>query len=450
MLHLPADDRYTALPRPSRSRTRRSRSIEEDSVERRGNAPRTELLNELADTSFPPASAHSHSTWSRPGDLEVLEKNHYLLTPIRTRLFPKASPGVLRNLLATPSLRAITPDQSISAEDSSPLGSPLQRLLPANGLNMPSNPFLSTKGLVDVAAALPSVTHPGRASGFLPSPPPSTELPAIASFPLPNAEPEFLPVSGRMSRHDAQRPEPIAAARRSSPGHRSPFLELIPSGLRAAPCSPLLTTLAVVDESSPPRAPCARPGPARRASDPRVHAHAHTGLASGVVRDFRRVLDELQGLGPEHSAVADDIVPPSDDRAPGLAQPVCTATLHPCAGISGRPLDTPPLADCESFAPTGLNRAAYKRYGFLGSTASERLLGTSGDAVKTEDTSHDDGPVIHSSSFDDLENEFVDLLSEQAGAEEAHAEQLRKMADRLEQVARCKRHLARIIAERRP
>ena len=51
-----------------------------------------------------------------------------------------------------------------------------------------------------------------------------------------------------------------------------------------------------------------------------------------------------------------------------------------------------------------------------------------------------------SSTFHPMREDFIALLSDQADEEEAHAKQLREIADRLEKLARSRRQLAEVAA----
>ncbi|KAH9894283.1 hypothetical protein C8Q73DRAFT_695148 [Cubamyces lactineus] len=373
-----------------------------------------------------------------PWDLgiEILDKHHYLLTPIRTRIFPKASPGVLRNLLNTPSLRALTPEQSISPEDTSLLGSPLCHFKPHG------NNRLSPLSAAPVEVATPSEiavygrsdADPHKASSFLPSPPPSTELPSLVSFPLPSTGPESPP-AGSLDHRSAKRAEPFGDARRSSSQeHRWPFPELIPSGLRAAPCSPLLTTRAVGDESSPPLSSAAQ-GRGRRPTDPRKHAHP--GLAFGVVRNFQRVLDELQGLGHESSHNANDATSMTGLHAPGLVNQINEGPPWK----SERRTHMYGQEDSQGEQHVLATSSAARRHAYDSSTSCDGRLGPTEKtpAGQIEPTS---------ASLDELDSEFLSLLLGKAAEEEACAAQLRAMADRLDR--QCALDIAAHVCHCRP
>ncbi|KAI0637822.1 hypothetical protein C8Q77DRAFT_1275817 [Trametes polyzona] len=385
--------------------------------------------------------------------IEILDKNQYLLTPIRTRLFPKASPGVLRNLLNTPSLRAFTPDQSVLPEDSSLLGSPLQSSKPFSlpPIDLPGPLTLQDTGNPNSERGQHSAprSHPPPAS-LLPSPPPSTELPSLEAFCARTSSSDLSASGGLDYRAATKRPEPSSDSRRSSQGRRSPFPELIPSGLRAAPCSPLLTTRPVVHDSPPPLSSV----PAARAANTRtsdLRMHAHRELAFGVVRDFQRVLDELQGLGHGASAGIDHADTDRSlvtDQAPSqsiLGARVAEATLASAArrGMQDKRVqDEPeprPLRTDGQEAPAG--RYAADRFPSGGT-----LLGHMGDNALAH------GSLLPASapsvSFTGLEDEFIELLMSQAAEEEAQAEQLRVVADRLSNIARRKKMLATAIMGR--
>ncbi|KAL7282126.1 hypothetical protein ACG7TL_003595 [Trametes sanguinea] len=396
----------------------------------------------LRDSNRFPVDAPTRPTaGSRGHGVEVFHKNQYLLTPIRTKIFPKVSPGVLRNLLSTPSLRAFTPDQSILPEDASLLGSPLQGLFGKSYDAVPDSSCGTGDALVSVAPGHnpPAAILCRPATVLPPSPPPSAEFPALEHFPLSSSEAESSPRSA-LHYHDSKRAEPFVDSRRSSSqGHRSPFPELIPSGLRAAPCSPLLTTRPVVDESSPPLSPVPQ-GRGGRTLDPR--RHAHSGLAFGVVRDFQRVLDELQGLGLESSIATDALDSPN--RFDLAASGPGTLALQSGTFKLGRPTG----ATCEHIASGA--QAIHRKDGALRSltvdTRGGKLLGPFDNASLTRPP----GISRSSTSSSELETEFVCLLLSQASEEETQAEQLRAIADRLDDIARDRKHLAEVISRREP
>ncbi|OJT13544.1 hypothetical protein TRAPUB_9898 [Trametes pubescens] len=387
--------------------------------------------------------------------LGILDKNQYLLTPVRTRLFPKASPGVLKSILRTPSLRAFTPDQSILPEDSSLLGPPLQNMIDA-ALAEAAECLARTKNACnsdDLLANDQSAAFPCPDSRFLlPSPPPSTELPSLESFCPPGPAAESSPAS-RLEFHNAKRRSPSLDSRRSSQGRRSPFLELIPSGLRAAPCRPVLTTRPAVHDKSPPLSsvPTAR---AARASDRRGAEHAHCGLAFGVVRDFQRVLDELQGLGHNMSTSVDDRsdaepFPVTQAPSPSMNASTASRDLQCGAPTTRRPLDTSTaaatqtqrglLTDRKDAPPRQPAPDSFPSGGTLLGHMSDRSLGY-------RRASH--ASSAPSSPCNGLEDEFISLLLSQAAEEETQAELLRTVADRLGNIADRKRHLARAMTTR--
>ncbi|KAI0356622.1 hypothetical protein OH77DRAFT_1423567 [Trametes cingulata] len=381
----------------------------------------------------PPAMLpQSNGLWS--DTVEIVDKKQYLLTPIRTKIFPKASPGVLRSLLSTPSLRACTPEQSILPEDSSLLGSPLQKLV-VSGLSDASESMLCTQDAPHASPVSELSTSPCHAPRFfLPSPPPSTELPSLESFRLlsPGTEPS---PGGRLDHGDAKRPEPSWDARRSSQGPRWPFSELISSGLRAAPCSPLLTTRAVVQDSSTPLSsvPTAR---AKRASDPRMLQDR--GLAFGVVRDFQRVVDELQGLGHESSLSESGPIPLTLTHAPDPPLTAGASALGlQCGACAKQHASDCALVVCSSPPQPGWLDAPLGLLPF-----DNHCSGGSGQAQ-----THPLAPAS-SGSFDGLEDEFISLLLGQALEEEIQAEQLRHIANKLEDVAKRKKRLAKAMTER--
>ncbi|KAH9853748.1 hypothetical protein C2E23DRAFT_727578 [Lenzites betulinus] len=389
------------------------------------------------------------SPWS--SDLGVIDKNQYLLTPIRMRLFPKASPGVLKSLLGTPSLRAFTPDQSILPEDSSLLGSPLHRLSPSFDLGLCPPSSTSTKESCGPLSARPydssvSLSH-DRPKFFLPSPPPTAELPSLEIFEPQNVCAESSP-PGRLVHQNAKRPLPSLDTRRSAQSRLSLGPELIPSGLRAAPCSPLLTR-PVVHDRTPPLSPVPAARAARRPTDLRMHAHRD--LAFGVVRDFQHVLDELQGLGYGSSICADAPDSPDSLQAPGrsvetttpalgsvfFGDPVTGTRLDECpSALVNRPC--PPRADREDCPP--------KRYASESFPTGGTLLGRTGDSSMA----YPQAPASSAlrTSLRGLDDEFITLLIGQAKDEEAQADQLRAIADRLGNVARRKRYLAQAIMGR--
>ncbi|KAI0650034.1 hypothetical protein C8Q79DRAFT_900682 [Trametes meyenii] len=481
MSHAAFRDRYTALPPRVRTR-RRARSQEPPCAAAESHTPDTcvsrgDLLHKLAGSiteerkaieslllTFgldddlatrgllvsdidrirlrPSNNPLSNDAW---GDsFEITDKNQYLLTPIRMRLFPKASPGVLRNLLSTPSLRAFTPDQSILPEDSSLLGSPLQGLATTDFLPANVEPLSSRKGLPDAEPAMisGSATLPRRTSTFLlPSPPPSAELPGVESFHPPNVAAESSPIAG-LDRNESERTDPSVDNRGSS---RRPFPELIPSGLRAAPCSPLLTTRSVVDDtSSPLSSVTAARGP--RPSDPWMHTYR--GLAFGVVRDFQRVLNELQGLGHETSTPGADTeqqAPPQSIRASSSPEDKslnlqCRTSLRPIGIYGAAALPTLSRSDGEkkaSGADSSFDRPVSGGRGLLGPGSGPPLRQMSAQPS-----------CAPSTSFSGLEDEFIGLLLGQAAEEETQARRLQEIAAELHKIAQSKRVLADTMTKR--
>ncbi|KAI0334749.1 hypothetical protein GY45DRAFT_1431258 [Cubamyces sp. BRFM 1775] len=405
----------------------------------------SDWLDRQPDFDLPPGSPARSMAATWDSDAEILDKRQYLLTPIRTKIFPKVSPGVLRNLLNTPSLRALTPEQSILPEDASLLGSPLCRFT-ARGYNC--SDAMLTSPVKDVA---PPTSEAATCSGldadlckapsFLPSPPPSTEIPSLVSFPLPNTSTGSTP-AGLLDHHNAKRAEPYGDARRSSsPERRWPFPELIPSGLRAAPCSPLLTTRAVGDESSPPLSSAAQ-GRGRRPTDPRKHAHP--GLAFGVVRNFQCVLDELQGLGHESSHNANDATSLTGLHASGSVNQVTEGL--PWASEWRTHMYGLDDSQCEHHV-LATDPAAKRRTSDSPALRKVHLEAT-GNATPLDRSERTD--LQTSASLDDLDSEFLSLLLGKAAEEEACAEQLRALADRLDRLARGKKRLAEAITSREP
>lgn len=489
MLNLAPRDRYTALPSRARFRARSQDARPSLRPTKGGGASRDVLLGKLVDSvtgedeaiqsllhTFGLDDEHNSAAqdWmsqvdrSKPrpstkttvnepwaDSLGIMDKNQYLLTPIRTRLFPKASPGVLRNILRTPSLRAFTPDQSVLPEDSSLLGPPLQSMIDA-ALAEAAESWIRSKDTCDsddlLANDQSAAFPPCPGSRFLlPSPPPSTELPSLESFCPPGPAAESSPAN-HLEFHDAKRRSPSLDSRRSSSqGRRSPFLELIPSGLRAVPCRPLLNTRPAVHDKSPALSsvPTAR---AARASDRRGAEHAHRGLAFGVVRDFQRVLDELQGLGHNASASVDDrsdAEPFAVAQAPSPSLDANTASrdLH-CGAPARRPFDTSMAATQAQRAPLTDRKDAPPRHPAPDSFPSGgTLLGHMGDRSQAYRRASQ-ASSAPSTPCNGLEDEFISLLLSQAAEEEAQAELLRTIADRLGNIANRKRHLARTMTTR--
>ena len=511
-----------------------------------------------------------------PGNLH---KDDFLLTPIRKKLFPKASPGVLRKLLSTPSLRL---DFSADLTNNSSSGfslHPAERV--ATSTPWPASSGHRSRvsddsdriGLAGPVAALP-------AHNPLPSPPPTTELPYAEFRPPPGTEPGSglcaLSEQPSGSVRPSRRRSPYGDRGRSSQGgshertRQSPLpdaLSLSPA-LRAAPCSPLVTRTGAVlgDElegipSLQPRPPPylpPRPGLCR-ASDPRLLMH--NNLAFGVVRNFQRVLDQLQGLG---CARSDSDQPSSSPSHPVHEAQGCTESLALPDGCSddasvntnvmpvllshagwrestlcdserrAQPSADPPAPHPHSQSQPETCAAAELAGQNFTTTASTQLLPSLGPELENTlepgtdraaghahartgpkpRTPHDDeldsdgcfsfwerrlrlelgepergsprsaargsrsqparerGPgggtpwagagasplrPAHASSslsdssspFHGLQEEFVTLLSDQALEEEAHALHLREIAGRLEEMARCRRHLAEVTAMKR-
>ncbi|RPD74408.1 hypothetical protein L226DRAFT_73401 [Lentinus tigrinus ALCF2SS1-7] len=408
-------------------------------------------------------------SWN-PGD--IVSKNDYLLTPIRQKLFPKASPSVLKTLLSTPSLRMSTPDFSgqftdtlLSSDSSREAGGTMfttQNAFVPLELVSP----LSLQSAAEVTPFQPSDPIPYLTSHSLPpSPPQSTELPSAAFPSRPGFEAESSPsTQAPGTRLATTSPDPDAEPRRSSHArpHHDPFPDVISSSLRASPCSPLVTRTAAGEGMPSESSPYLRPGLCRP-SDPRLLMHNH--LASGVVRNFQRVLDELQGLRSRN------------------VDTECTESAKGVVGL------LPPLSPPREPAPSPdlrLQNQALARSQAAGSfvATSLRLLPSLGPDMKDDsaqakdkqltigdfspwerrlDLADCDSPrsatgsrsghgasSLHpTSSFNGLQEEFVTLLSDQASEEEEHARRLREMAEDLEELARCRRQLAEVVAKKR-
>lgn len=571
MFSLSMADHYTTLP-PSRTRrgrreqqARRFQSVDSTSDPQLPAAmanTRRELLDLVASTvieeekkmedlmaTFDPSDSQATARSSSPissafggsrdlrerfcdspdqvyaGDADnFVAKHDLLLTPHRQRYFPRASPSVLRYLLSSPSVRIFTPEHSLTS---------------ANLADTPEsqNMLLETSFLADLRALRDGCSSPRLGHSLLnhttlhslpPSPPPSTELPSLESFPLPISDPS--PYTQQSSPRPT-RPMPFLDSRRSSHGcpHLGLFPEAISPTLRAAPCSPLVTRTVV--DGGPPS-----PSPAYllpyRASDPRHLMHNH--LAFGVVRDFQRVLDELQGLGPDspHSHPGSEFEveqplslsqaqaqagkpdrDPDPDRVPKQNQQRecggsmsfsqhrlshsaaaeillaelgeedenedenanenenenenATTTTAPAPLLPSPSLGSPdrPTSD-EGGAASAHTNAKQRAHAHDGFSVWERRLSTSSGLVNSRPAppsagrsagsadgsrSRASSPPLRSTSLDSdgLQEEFIALLSDQASEEEAHAHQLREIADRLERMARCRRHLAEATARKR-
>ncbi|KAI0751371.1 hypothetical protein C8Q80DRAFT_571742 [Daedaleopsis nitida] len=550
-------DPYTTIPRRSRG-LRRDRGGKSDSDGHHGvlglsETSRTTLLRLLQDTvareqdklnvllssTSPPLalcsespecrSPQAHSN-SRVEDLRIVDKNEYLKTPIRLKLFPRASPTVLRTLLASPP--PLGPDFYLDIT-----GLPLSDS-PSDAFDRSishASPQLSARKTRRFARCYSDfdginliTSSPRPSAGFPtsaprpdlpPSPPPSAELPCSEFLPQ---RPESVPVSSpplHPSLARSARPAslglagPYVATRRSShersPLSQSSVLDAISSpARRAAPCVPIVTRAASVSANECDGGeggdegllsmlrPSTHPWPGlSRPSDPRLLMR--NDLAFGVVRDFQRVLDELQGLGCDQSGCTESLgdqrshgVPPhahsppyasspglspspsppaefqdlmcGPDRAhprrrdpgPVRSQPagIVLAELaeHDAATASGALL--PSLGpDLENANEDGLDAAPAGAKpptpgGF--SSWERRLRLADCGPPRSAGGSHAGGasPLRPPSSFSGLQEEFVTLLSDQALEEESHAQLLREIAERLEEMARCRRHLAAATA----
>ncbi|KAF7313624.1 hypothetical protein HMN09_00518800 [Mycena chlorophos] len=121
-------------------------------------------------------------------------------------------------------------------------------------------------------------------------------------------------------------------------------------------------------------------------SPPKRAAANYLLLSPAAVRNFKRVIDEMKGFGPE-----------SGEAIAERKNPVRSCPASPCVGL----LHTT-------------------------STPARNGFGTLGV----------------------LEEEFVRLLEQRAADEAAHAKELREIADRLDALARSKRKLAAVITEK--
>ena len=508
-------DPYTSLPRRSRSKLRRYERLHQPIVPGEEDGPSrgallvslaaniqheqekmralvdglnldvsrsSSLGNAGAETNVSDDSPNATGSWCdgpcNSGD--IISKNDYLLTPIRQRLFPKASPTVLKTLLSTPSLRISTPDSAgyladnlLSSDSSRKPGGTMSSIKNEFVLLEPESP-LPCKS-VEVTPFQPSDPIPYLTSHSLPpSPPQSTELPS-AAFPSSSGfEADSSPstqVPG--TRLATTSPDPYAAPRRSSHAgsHHDHFPAVISSSLRASPCSPLVTRAAAGEGMPSESSPYLRPGLCRP-SDPRLLMHNH--LAFGVVRDFQRVLDELQGLGPrnvdteectESASDEDALVPPSSpprDPAPS-PDPSSQHQAMVCSQAAGNVIATSsggmrPEALSWLLPSLGpdLNDGTAERTDKQGTirefSTGERRLGPEEydfpQPATVSCSGHGASSLRPTSSFNGLQEEFVTLLSDQASEEEEHARRLREMAEELEELARCRRQLAAVVAKK--
>ena len=507
------------------------------------------------------------------GRLDVLNKNDYLLTPLRTKFFPKASPSVLKYLLRSPSIRAPTPEPDCASPGDFSLrlpavtyqapGTPASSRSPSPSPDRLSyaKPLPSLYCLSDVqAAAIPPLPFSASAHSLPPSPPPSTKLPSLDVF-SPVLDLETSPYAPHFSRPAQADPHAPASHCRSLshgclPGMllskprvkqplSGPTSALAPSDvftsgslvLRAAPCSPLVTR-AVADAedfaesnspSSVPTGTTFAPEPAH-AQEPGLPPVARgarggtiadprrlmpSGLALGVVRNFQRVLAELQGLGHEpaladHASGSDDAhsrgadadagdgggallaapEAPVPRAAPSSSGPCLSdegASCHPsrslyyvpageaaaravASGSSSSAVSTGIVTEAEGpgegahTAPVaadtqcahndtlgmrcgfpglpmpldGLRPCGERRYGFLGPSASAESVFAAPESPSPSPSPSPPPPQCPRAR----DNHATRLLA-QAAEEEAQARELREIADKLDELARCRRLLAR-------
>ncbi|KAJ7283883.1 hypothetical protein C8J57DRAFT_748240 [Mycena rebaudengoi] len=276
-------------------------------------------------------------------DLRSHPENPFLSTPLRLKHFPRLSPSILRGLLRSPSLRHYS-----SCDDSLETSIPLDSAEPGSPLSIPRG-FPHSDSSHMKMPPLPL------------TPPPSAHIPYSSQFLDPDLRPDdsfSTPASAWYSDGDA-------AAAKSKLPH----------------------------------------GP--KASIPSYTAHKFqangTLISPSTVRNFRRVIDEMQGL--DHS---------DHDRSE-QATKVCTghhSFLSLASGSSPSSLVPPEL-----------------------------------DACEIPSLSFDDSPrAIDRHTLGTLEDEFVSLLEQRAAEEEADAEELRALADRLERMGRGRRRLATLIS----
>ncbi|KAI0721861.1 hypothetical protein C8T65DRAFT_825437 [Cerioporus squamosus] len=510
------EDPYTSLPRRSRSNLRRGEPLRQPQVEE--NELHRERLLELLSVTISQereriqvlantldldvsldSSLHEHGGVQHFSDSdgntpdttdsfrrrlwnfgEIASKNDYLLTPIRKRLFPKASPSVLRNLLSTPSLRISTPDVSGHLSDIPSSDSSRQARRAAatteNAYNLLARVSPLQLRSPEVTPFHPSDPIPYLTSHSLPpSPPQSTELPS-AAFPTHSGSDAECALSEQTpsTRLATPSPEPYAAPRGSSHARsrHDLFPDTISSNLRASPCSPLVTRSAGGEGMPSESSPYLRPGLCRP-SDPRLLMHNH--LAFGVVRDFQRVLDELQGLGPRNavtgctvSAIEEvGLVPPSSPpresvpspdprmqdqaiaRSQAAASLLATSSREDNTAAAARLLPSlgPDLEDGSAYDKheqrTIKDFSSWERPLELGDCDSRRSTAgsRSGRGASSQPPT--------SSSISGVQEEFVILLSDQASEEEVHARRLREMAEELQELACWRRQLAEVVSNQR-
>ncbi|KAJ7047582.1 hypothetical protein C8F04DRAFT_1247215 [Mycena alexandri] len=136
----------------------------------------------------------------------------------------------------------------------------------------------------------------------------------------------------------------------------------------------------------------------RQEIDPAAHAvfPAMQQPSPSAFRNFQRVIDEMRGVDSAQE------VPRFEENHSVLS------------------LSSEPLSQTRAFEPT----------------------------ANTPDIFHDSPPAMNR-TLGTLEDEFVNLLQERAGEEEEDAKELRALADRLERIARGRRHLADRIVDRK-
>lgn len=504
-------DPYTSLPRRSRSKFRRCEPLcqpEEDELPREmllellcatisHEQARVKVLADTLDHDFssdlslgqPEVQQASYcntpdttdsfrkrSSWNS-GDIAIANKNDYLLTPIRKRLFPKASPSVLKNLLSTPSLRIFTPDVSGHLSDT-PLSDSSRETRGTAPPTENAYDLLARISPLQLRSSEVTPFHPSGPIPYLtshslpPSPPQSTELPS-AVFPSQAGSEAGYSWSQQTpgTRLASPSPEPHAAPRGSSHArpHHDPFQDAISSSLRASPCSPLVSRTAEGEGMPSESSPYLRPGLCRP-SDPRLLMHNH--LAFGVVRDFQRVMDELQGLGPrnvgtECTESANELVasvPPSSPPREAAPSPVqnqamthtqAAGSLNATSSEQKRttaaaarllPSQGPDLEDGSAYHKneqrTIKDFSSWARPLDLEDCSSRRSAADSRSGLGVSS-------LPPSSSFNGLQEEFITLLSDQATEEEEHARRLRDMAEELQKLACWRRQLAEVVANQR-
>ncbi|OBZ76480.1 hypothetical protein A0H81_03559 [Grifola frondosa] len=336
----------------------------------------------------------------------ICDKNQYLTTPIRLKYFPSLSPSVLRGLLSTPSMRVPTPDISGMAADLAASAFNLE----VEGAKFNGTESSEDRKLVVEANRGDELDHlPDNSRPFIPSR--KARVLTLDQSSCNRTDPEAS--AGLIStpeNHRAVSPILIDSACRSMLDVRSPFPHnTLPNAYMRPKARSVKSNLHALAHQ-------------KSAANIALQHRVHEDLSCGVLRDFQRVIGELQGTSYE---VHDTL-----DSAPSQVQSLIAAGPSLLDAFASMPeTDSDGDGNCSTRQ--------------LDASPHQRVPET--QLTDSEDTP-DASQVRHASACP-LHMEFAALLLNQAAAEESHARELVALADRLKRMAKLRRHLADVSTE---